>query len=108
MNRYKTSSGEWITKAQIDRNTRDAKTQLIANQYQEHGYNFCITCLGKPIPESANDMECRILDCAHIISVKECQEIGRAELCWDLNNMIIECRYHHKIRDGLNLKFKNK
>jgi hypothetical protein len=103
MNYYKQSDGTRISKQQIDRNVTRAKGLKVQNQLNGHGWNFCEKCQAGEIP-SAND-EHRILDCAHIISVDECQKTGRSELAWDLDNIRILCRYHHKQHDGLDLKF---
>lgn len=93
---YSTSTGERLTTSQIDTRTTLAKGILLDNQRQEYGYNFCTEC-------KRND--CKPLDCAHDISVKEAKETGRAELCWDINNMKIIGRRHHAKKDGLNLQW---
>ncbi|WP_299116881.1 hypothetical protein [uncultured Winogradskyella sp.] len=95
---YSTSEGERFTTSQIERKMNYAKGILIDKQLQEHGYNFCTEC-------ERND--CKPLDCAHIISVKEAKETGRSELCWDINNMRIIGRVHHQKQDGLNLQFND-
>ena len=93
---YRDSEGNRWTTAQIDRKTNEAKEQLRQDCLDEHGYIFCQTC-------GRND--CVPVDCAHIISVKEAKETGRAELCWDWQgNMILEGRGCHAKRDGLNLQ----
>lgn len=99
MNTYKTSLGERITQKQIDINIRLAKAIVIEKQLEEHGYNFCTEC---------NRNDCKPIDCAHEISVKEAKETGRTELCWDINNIKLIGRKHHQIKDGLNLQFNNK
>ena len=91
-NTYSTSEGERLTTSQIDRKTTKAKEQLLQNYLDEHGYLFCETC-------KRND--CIPITCAHIISVKEAKETGRAELCFDINNMVVEGLPCHKIRDKL-------
>ena len=41
MNKYKTSSGEYVTKSVIDRRIREAKQQKIAEMIEKFGYLFC-------------------------------------------------------------------
>lgn len=96
---YSCTDGTRLTTSQIDTRVTLAKGILLDNQLQEHGYNFCTEC-------ERND--CKPLDCAHIISVKEAKETGRAELCWDINNMKIIGRCHHQKQDGLNLQWNGK
>ena len=97
MNTYSTSTGERLTKSLIDSRVRSAKQKLLDEQMLAFGFNFCVVC------HRATGV---FLDCAHIISVKECQESGRAELAWDVNNMRVKCRKHHQEQDKLNLKFE--
>ncbi len=89
---YSDSKGNRYTTEQIDRKTTKAKDKLLENQRLEEGYNYCITC-------KRND--CKPITCAHLISVKEAKETGRAELCWSINNMIPEGLPCHKKRDKL-------
>lgn len=103
MNFYKTSSGERISKREIDKNVKEAKAQLIQNQLNEFGYNFCEQCIKEGY--AGLTLEMRILDCAHIESVDSCQKNGRAEKAWDVSNMRILCRYHHRMHDKTNLSF---
>jgi len=94
---YKTTSGERLTTSQINTRMNYSKGVLLDNQLQELGYNVCSECF-------RND--CKPIDCAHTISVKEAKETGRSELCWDINNMKIIGRVHHQEKDGLNLRWK--
>lgn len=96
MNYYKTSTGRRISKQYIDSKVRQAKEQKLEEQFEIYGYNFCTECF-------RND--CIPIDCSHDISVDECQKTARAELAWDLENLTILGRRHHKIKDGLNLRF---
>ena len=96
MARYKLSSGEYINKSIIDRKVRDVKKKKLQLHLDEHGYYFCTTC-------KRND--CKPIDCAHVVSVDECQKSGKSELAWDLENLILEGRFCHQKRDNLNLKF---
>lgn len=98
-NSFSTSKGERIPKKQIDINVRAAKGIKLADMYSEHGYIFCEeegcgknASAGEPI------------DCSHDISVKECQESGRSELAWDVDNITMRCRTCHAKRDGLNIQ----
>ena len=97
MTRYRTSNGEFITKHVIDSRVRKAKEQVINNQLEEYGYNFCVKC-GKSTGIR--------LDCSHIKSVDWCQKNGCCELAYDVNNIEVLCREHHEERDKLNLIFK--
>ncbi len=81
MNKYFTSSGEMLTTSQIDYRIKKSKAVLRQKQLDNRGYSVCETC---------NKNDCKPVDCAHIISVKEAKETGRAELCWDLKNMVLE------------------
>ena len=97
MNHYRTSTGERISKLEIDKRVRQAKKEKLQEQFEKYGYNFCEECLrndDKPI------------DCSHVISVDECQKSGRSELAWDKDNIRILGRKCHKIYDKLDLKLK--
>lgn len=106
MNFFKTSDGNRISKAEIDRKVRHAKADIIRYQKDWHGFNFCEDCREFGIPENADYMELTMLDCSHDKSVDWCQKNGCAELAWDRSNIRIRCRYHHRIKDKLNLRFK--
>ena len=99
MNYFKTSTGERVSKSVIDRRVRQAKEAKLEKQFLEDGYNHCEEC---------DQSTGTYLDCAHVISVDECQKAGRSELAWDENNIKILCRFHHKKHDKLNLQFKRK
>lgn len=96
MTRYRTTDGEFLEKSIIDRRVRQAKEEKLNQHLDEHDYLFCTTC-------KRND--CLPIDCAHVVSVDECQKQGRAELAWYLGNIVIEGRNCHKKRDGHNLCF---
>ena len=81
MNTYQTSSGERIKKSIIDLRIRRAKLIKIVSL----DYECCERC-------GCTDDR---LDLSHIISVKECQESGRSELAYDVNNLELLCRKHH-------------
>ncbi len=100
MNSYKTSTGERVTKKKIDHRVMWAKKAAIEKQFNEFGYNFC------------SNVDCKNpnqgpFDCAHIVSVNECQKQGKSELAWDIKNIKVLCRVCHQAHDGLNLKFKS-
>jgi len=111
MNYYKTSLGERISKKEINKRIREVKALKISQQLNEYGYNFCQDCADNFFPTSPcqyipKSLEFRILDVSHEISVDECQKNGISEIACDLNNMRIRCRFHHKLHDKTNLKFK--
>jgi hypothetical protein len=91
MNIYHTSDGKRVGRTYVDYQIRKAKERKLAIQMEDQGFNCCQTC-------KRNDDQ--PIDCAHIISVKECLESGRSELAWSLDNIIIEGRSCHKIRDN--------
>lgn len=97
-NTYPTSTGERVPKPIIDSRVKKAKRKLLDDQMLEFGFNFCTQ-------DGCGASSGVYLDCAHIISVDECQKSGRAELAWDVKNMRVKCRKHHKKQDGLDLKF---
>ena len=96
-NTYSTSDGKRLTTSQIEYKIRKAKELNLELQFINHGYNFCETC-------KRND--CKPITNAHIISVKEAKETGRVELCWDLDNLVIEGMKCHQLRDKLNIQWK--
>lgn len=89
---YKTSNGDRIEKSVIDHRIRQAKERKKEEFLKEHGYIFC------------EEVGCRTpnvgpFDRSHDMSVKECQEIGSAELAWDVDNIKYRCRKCHNIHD---------
>lgn len=92
MNSYSTSTGERLSNSVIERRMVIAKKQLLENQFNEHGYNFCEQC---------GISSGTYLDCSHDISVKKAKEDGRAELCYKVGNMNVLCRKCHQIKDKL-------
>ena len=100
MNHFRCSDGTKVTKAYIDRKVTEAKRIKVETQLLDYGYNFCEECgknhnCGEP------------LDCSHTISVDECQNSGRAELAWDLDNIKIRCRTCHRNWDNKGTKERN-
>lgn len=90
MSTYKMSNGGRVEKAVLDRRVVRAKKRKLAEFHEINGYYFCEDC-GK------ND--CKPIDCSHDISVKECQESGRSELAWDINNITLRGRRCHNKHD---------
>ena len=103
MNYYKTSTGERISKVEIDCRVREAKRQKLEDQLNEYGFNFCQY---NDDEECNPDENCNILDCMHIESVDSCQKNGHCEKAWDMDNIRIVGRKCHRIHDKTNLKFK--
>ena len=98
MNYFKTSTGERVSKATIDRRVRQAKEKKLELQRIKHGYNFCEE------PDCGINYLHARLDCSHDISVDTCQKTGRAELAWDISNITIRCRDCHQKKDKLNVQ----
>ena len=98
MNSYQCSDGSRVNQNTIDSKTKKAKIKVIQKQLDEKGYNYCeaVNC-GKSSGV--------ILDCAHVVSVKKAKEMGKTELCYDPNNIVILCRECHQKYDKLDLKF---
>lgn len=92
MNTYRTSTGQKISKSEIDRKTREAKRAKIEQMYERYGYIFCEEC-------RVNEKAGIPLDCSHDISVDQCQKEGKAELAYDINNITIRCRNCHQKHD---------
>ena len=96
MGTYSTSDGKRYTRAQIDRKNRINKADVLMEMTIVQGFISCQKCgrsSGMP------------LDCAHIISVKEALETGRAELVWDKANVMILCRECHQEHDKNNVQW---
>lgn len=96
MNTYQLSNGERIKKTVIDARVKKAKAQVLENQLLEYGYNFCVNC------KRSTGV---YLDCSHIVSVKDCQEMGKSELAYDVDNIEVLCRFHHQIKDNLDIRY---
>lgn len=99
-NRYTRSDGTKITSTALERNISIAKETKVKEMMDNYGYIFCEDCneFGLP-PEPRNDMELKIIDCSHQISVDEAKKSGRAELCYNVDNMRMRCRIHHRKHD---------
>lgn len=96
MGSYKTSSGDRIDQAQLDRYIRGAKAKKIEDFKDDHGYVFCEDCKRSDVFP---------IDCSHDISVNEAKNSGRAELCYDVNNITLRCRKCHQKWDKSGLRF---
>lgn len=95
INRVRCSDGTKISKSTQNYRMRLAKFDKVWKMKNEHSYVFCEECLRSSGVR---------LDCSHNVSVKECNETGRAELAYDVNNIKIRCRECHEKHDKLNLK----
>jgi len=101
-NKVHLSTGEKIYRTEFNKRIHDAKELKLSQQKDEHGFNFC----EKQTEDCDFDEDCRIIDCSHNVSVKVCVELGQAELAYNVKNITILGRKCHRIKDGLNLKFK--
>jgi hypothetical protein len=99
-NKFNQSDGTKISAKTLESYITLAKAAKIAEMDDNYGYIFCEDCneFGHP-PGPINEMELKIIDCSHQISVKEAKESGRAELCYDIDNIRMRCRIHHRIHD---------
>lgn len=98
MNYFTTSTGERISKQQIDRNVRKAKEQKLAEHLDKYGYYFCTICF-------RND--CKPIDCAHMESVDSCQKNGYVDKAWSLDNIVLagrKCHQEHDRNNVMNVK----
>jgi hypothetical protein len=96
-NTFGCSDGSRVTTRQIEEKMRVAKAQLLQNQFEEFGYNFCEEC--------GNNGSGKRLHCSHDISVKKAKEEGKAELCWKVGNMTVLCEDCHQVKDGLDIQW---
>ena len=97
-NRFSQSDGTKISSKALEINIHRAKELKILEMTDNYGHIFCEDCneFGLP-PEPRNDMELKIIDCSHQISVDEAKKSGRAELAYNIDNIRMRCRIHHKI-----------
>lgn len=80
MGTFELSTGERMSKANIDANIRHAKS-LVVSQAQSDDRVYCWSC------GSTRDR----LTCSHIISVNKCQNDGMAEWAWKIENIELLC-----------------
>lgn len=99
MSSYRLSNGDFIKKSVIDARVRKAKEQKVNSQLEEFGYSFC---------ESCGISSGTYLDCSHTESVKSCQENGRSEKAYSVDNLRILCRTCHSEYDSNCLMFSKK
>ena len=91
MTTYKKSNGERVDKKTIDALIRQAKELKLRLMRDSYGYVFCEDC----------KISRGRMDCSHTISVKECQETGKAEQAWNIHNIKVRCRDCHQRHDKL-------
>lgn len=103
MGSFKTSEGERLSKTTIDNLVRKAKKAL-TDEAEEEGKSYCWSC------GTTKDR----LSCSHIISVNKCQNDGRAEVAFMVDNMQLECLPCHSetergtIEHHANYQYKRK
>lgn len=93
MSSYKTSTGEYITKEEIDKEvqkTKELYTQIVAERLHIDPNNiFCERCkLSNRVATGVSR--------SHIMSVDYCQRIGEAELAFDIMNLEHLCLDCHR------------
>jgi len=96
MGTFQTSSGERLSKANIDANIRVAKSVFITENQDKQ---YCWAC-GKSNVR---------LSCSHIISVNKCQNEGKCEAAYDTNNLellCIDCHLDYESTKKMNARRK--
>lgn len=93
------SDGTVLTSVEINRRIRKAKQQKIDSMMDEHGHVFCEDCKDFGLPKGAIPMELKIIDCSHNISVDEAKKSRKSELAYEVNNIRMRCRVHHRKHD---------
>ncbi len=91
-NTYTDSYGNKYTKQEVNNNISKAKEEKLKQFYDIHGYYFCEDC-------GINAQNSFKLECSHNVSVKKCQELGKIELAWDVNNIKLRCHNCHLKHD---------
>lgn len=99
-NSYKMSSGERVTKTEIDKQVHKAKQRKIDGMMDEHGYIFCEEC--------GVNSSVMPIDCSHNKSVYECQKDGESEQAWNVSNITMRCRKCHQRLDKLDIQSSKK
>jgi len=92
MNTYSDTNGKRYTTPQIERRIKKVALELLEEQRNEFGYNFCQRC---------RHNDCKPIDISHTISRKKAKENGCVEVLWDKSNLEILGRKCHKLKDGL-------
>jgi hypothetical protein len=93
------SDGTVYTTYELNVRIKKAKQQKIDLMEREFGYIFCEDCVDFGVPEKANPMELKIIDCSHEVSVDEAKKSGRSELAFEVKNIRMRCRVHHRKHD---------
>ena len=93
-NSVRLSDGTTIPYKTFTRRVENAKKAKKQKEYDEKGYLSCSEC-GK------NSSGCPGIAASHIISVNECVGFGKAEIAYDLNNILLHGQKCHR-------KFENK
>lgn len=92
MNHYFTSTGERLTKAEVNRRVSEAKRDLFACLAGDYNL-YC----NAGIEPDRSDWRTTHIDASHTISVKRCQELRKTELAWDWANIEPMSRYAHQL-----------
>lgn len=98
-NKITQSSGTKLTSAALSKLITKAKESKIQMMIDNYGYVFCEDCNEFGKPKNINEMDLKVIDCSHNVSVKEAKEKGISELSHDVDNIRMRCRYHHRIHD---------
>lgn len=98
-NKCKCSDGTYIAVSLLNKLITAAKKSKSSKMMEEYGYVFCEDCMEFGVPPGVNQLELKIFDHSHEISVDECKKSGRSELAADVNNIRMRCRYHHRKHD---------
>jgi len=83
MPRYKTSDGEYVEKSVIDRRIREAKAEIYNDRLH-------------PCEATGQSPSVEPIDMSHVISVNDCQRLGKSDLAWSQDNIYLECRSAHR------------
>jgi len=94
MNTYSDTNGKRYTTPQIERQIKKVALEMLEEQRNEFGYNFCQRC-------KRND--CKPIDISHTISRKKAKENGNVEVLWDKSNLEILGRKCHVKKDKLGI-----
>lgn len=92
-------TGIYYSQMDINRKETEAKKRLRHNQYQEHGFAFCVKC--------GVNSNYSIIDCSHHKSKLWCKNNSEIELIWNIENMELICRKCHQKKDKLDTQFNS-
>lgn len=101
---YRLSDGERISKETRDKRIREAK---IRKAMQIDNPMFCES-LGRNLLESDIKEGNSKIDYSHTISVRDCCNMGKSELCYATENLVQESRKWHDIYSGAPIEEKIK